>query len=112
MLHKEWIEYLKRENKSKHFDEIKHYYMPRKLRRFIQIDRKLLEMKKDENFKDEKTGDFIIVYTEKEFNEKCRQNPKIKNIIHFFLFISRSKSIKMAKIKWTDIDSKEIFNHE
>ena len=34
---------MKRENKSKDFGQIKNYYIPRKLRRFIQIDRKLLE---------------------------------------------------------------------
>ncbi len=41
MQHKEWIEYLKRENKSKNCDQIKNYYMQRKLSRFVQIDRKL-----------------------------------------------------------------------
>jgi ankyrin repeat protein len=75
MLHNEWIEYLKRENKSRNCDQIKHYYMPRKLRRFIQIDRKLLETKK---------YDFKIVHTEEEFNEKCNQNPQIKNV-HYLI---------------------------
>jgi ankyrin repeat protein len=75
MLHNEWIEYLKRENKSRNCDQIKHYYMPRKLRRFIQFDRKLLETKK---------YDFIIVHTEEEFNEKCNQNPQIKNV-HYLI---------------------------
>jgi ankyrin repeat protein len=65
--HAEWIEYLKRENKSENFYQIKNYYIQRKLKRFIQIDKKLLENKAD---------DFLIVKTEKEFNEKCSQNQK------------------------------------
>jgi ankyrin repeat protein len=74
-LHAEWIEYLKRENKS-NFDLIKNYYMPRKLRRFIQIDRRILEQNKDD--------DFIIVHSEEEFNEKCRQKHRMKNI-HYLI---------------------------
>ena len=73
MLHKEWIEYLKRKNETS--NNFKNYYMSRKLRRFIQIDRKLLE---------EKANDLIIVHTEDEFNEKCRRNPQIKNI-HYLI---------------------------
>jgi len=42
--------------------------MSRKLRRFIQIDRKLLETKKEDQF--------IIVHTKEEFNEKCRLKQK------------------------------------
>jgi ankyrin repeat protein len=75
MLHDEWIEYLKRKNKSGNFRQIENSYIPRKLKRFIQIDRKLLETKKD---------DLIIVHTEEEFNEKCRQNPLLKNI-HYLI---------------------------
>ena len=79
MLHDEWIKYLKRENDSKNFDQIINYYMPRKLRRLIQIDKKLLETKKDDNEKDKKADDFTIVLTEEEFNEKCGQsNQQIK----------------------------------
>ena len=74
MLHKEWIEYLKRENETS--SNFKNYYMSRKLRRFIKIDRKLLETKKEDQF--------IIVHTKEEFNEKCRQNPDEKNI-HFLI---------------------------
>jgi ankyrin repeat protein len=85
MLHKEWIEYLIRENKSENCDQIKNYYMPRKLRRFIQIDRKLLETKKDDKIKEEKVNDLIIVHTEEEFNEKCSQShPQIKNV-HYLI---------------------------
>jgi ankyrin repeat protein len=76
MFHAEWIEYLKRENKSKNFDQIKNYYMPRKLRRFIRIDRKILEKKHD---------DFIIVHTDADFNEKCRQNHDHKKSIHYLI---------------------------
>jgi ankyrin repeat protein len=75
MLHAEWLEYLKRENKSKNFEQIKNYYMPRKLRRFIQIDRKILE---------QKNNNLIIVHTDEDFNEECRQNPKEKNI-HYLI---------------------------
>jgi hypothetical protein len=74
-LHAEWIEYLKRENKSRNFDQFKDYYMPRKLQRFIQIDRPKIEEKKDE---------FILVQTEVEYNEKCHQNPEKKNI-HYLI---------------------------
>jgi ankyrin repeat protein len=72
MLHKEWIEYLKRNNETS--NNFKNYYMSRKLRRFIQIDRKLLETNKDDQF--------IIVHTKKEFNEKCSQ--KLKNV-HYLI---------------------------
>jgi ankyrin repeat protein len=72
MLHKEWIEYLKRKNETS--NNFKNYYMSRKLRRFIQIDRKLLETKKEDQF--------IIVHTKKEFNEKCSQ--KLKNV-HYLI---------------------------
>ena len=69
MLHKEWIEYLKRVNETS--NNFKNYYMSRKLRRFIKIDRKLLE-----------TDQFIIVHTKEEFNEKCRQ--KLKSV-HYLI---------------------------
>jgi ankyrin repeat protein len=72
MLHKEWIEYLKRKNETS--NNFKNYYMSRKLRRFIQIDRKLLETNKEDQF--------IIVHTKKEFNEKCSQ--KLKNV-HYLI---------------------------
>jgi hypothetical protein len=72
MLHKEWIEYLKRVNETSN-NNFKNYYMSRKLRRFIQIDRKFLESKKEQ---------FIIVHTKEEFNEKCRQN--LKNV-HYLI---------------------------
>ena len=75
MLHAEWIEYLKRENKSENLDQIKNYYIQRKLRRFIQINRKILEQKKSE---------LIIVRTEEEFTEKCRLMPDEKNI-HYLI---------------------------
>ena len=60
MLHKEWMEYLKRENETSN-NNFKNYYMSRKLRRFIQIDRKLLETKKKK-----KKPELIIVRTEEE----------------------------------------------
>jgi hypothetical protein len=73
LLHDEWLEYLKRENKS-NFEQVKNYYMPRKLKRFIKIDKKILDVK----------NEFILVYTEENFNETVRQNPEKKNI-HYFL---------------------------
>jgi hypothetical protein len=73
---------LRRENESKNFEQIKRYYIQRKLRRFIQIDRKLLEKKKDDKEKENQTDDFIIVHTKEEFNEKCSQ--KLKNV-HYLI---------------------------
>jgi ankyrin repeat protein len=72
MLHKEWIEYLKQANNTS--NNFKNYYMSRKLRRFIKIDRKLLETNKEDQF--------IIVHTKEEFNEKCSQ--KLKNV-HYLI---------------------------
>jgi hypothetical protein len=40
------------------------------------LDRKILENKEN---------DFIIVHTEEEFNEKCCQNPALKNIHHLIV---------------------------
>ena len=80
MLHAEWIEYLKRENETS--NNFKNYYMSRKLRSFIQIERKLLETKKDDKEKEKKEDQFIIVHTKEEFNEKCRQN--LKNV-HYLI---------------------------
>jgi ankyrin repeat protein len=74
--HAEWIEYLKRKNQSKNFDQIKNYYLKRQLRRCIKIDRKKIAEKKSD--------EFIIVQTEQDFNEKCRQNLDKKNI-HFLI---------------------------
>lgn len=48
--------------------------MPRKLKRFIQIDTKILDVK----------NEFILVYTEEHFSETIRQNPDKKNI-HYLL---------------------------
>jgi ankyrin repeat protein len=80
-----WIDYLKRENKSRYFDQIKTYYMPRKLRRHIKIDRKKIEQRKDGFNIGKKEDDFLIVHTEEEFNEKFSQNPpEIKNI-HYLI---------------------------
>jgi ankyrin repeat protein len=78
MLHKEWIEYLKRENETS--NNFKNYYMSRKLRRFIRIDRKLQDTKKNDKDKEKNSDDFIIVHTKEEFNEKCSQN--LKNVHH------------------------------
>jgi ankyrin repeat protein len=45
--------------------------MKRKMRRCIRIDSEIFKLKDNE---------VIIVHTEEEFNEKCRQNPEKKNI--------------------------------
>ena len=78
MLHKEWIEYLKRVNETS--NNFTNFYMSRKLRRFIIIDRKLLETKKD--FTEKQTDPLIIVHTKEEFNEKCSQ--KLENV-HYLI---------------------------
>ncbi len=82
--HDEWIKYLKRENKSGNWDQIKNYYMPRKLRRLIQIDRKLLATRKFGKEKEKKADDFTIVHTEEDFNKKCAQNAQMKNF-HYLI---------------------------
>ena len=56
--------------------------MSRKLRRFIQIDKKLLESKKEDKEKETKTVPLIIVHTKEEFNEKLSQ--KLKNV-HYLI---------------------------
>jgi ankyrin repeat protein len=121
MLHKEWIEYLKRANETS--NNFKNYYMSRKLRRFIQIDRKLLEARKDD--KEKKGDNFIIVHTTEEFNEKCSQ--KLKNVHyliedqsnpnHHFLWQNSSGPIStlkkyaiMNKECEESIDEEEIFH--
>ena len=79
-MHPEWIEFLKRANKSKDFDQIKTYYIPRKLRRHIRIKKRKLEENEKKKEREEKADNFMIVQTEEEFNEKCRQNPpEMKN---------------------------------
>jgi len=75
MLHAEWIEYLKRENGSKYFDQIKNHYMPRKLKRFTQINRKILETTNDT---------FIIVHAEEDYNEQLRQMTATKSV-HYLI---------------------------
>ena len=96
MLHPEWIEYLKRENRSRNFTQIKNYYMPRKLRRCIQIDRRILEQKKDEKDSVKKNVDFTIVHTEEEFNENSRKNSEIKKIIHYLILNQNHLLWKMS----------------
>ena len=91
MFHKEYIEYLKRENKS-NFDESKNYYIQRKLRRFIQIDKKIL----DKDKKNEKKETFTIVHTEENFNLKCKENNQ-KESIHFLLLDNENKNLIWQK---------------
>ena len=55
-------------------DQNENYYIPRKLSRFIRIDRKILETEQN---------DFTIVHTEEEFNDKHRNTEMEK--IHFLL---------------------------
>jgi hypothetical protein len=60
--------------------------MPRKLRRYIQIDCELL----DNNAKD-----FIIVHTEEEFNEKFSQISQVKNV-HYLI----QANLNQNQFKW------------
>jgi ankyrin repeat protein len=87
---------LKRENDSKNFDQIINYFMPRKLRRLIQIDKKLLEANKDDKEKDKKPDDFIIVHTEEEFNEKCGQSNHQMKTVHYLIQDERNQN----QLKW------------
>jgi hypothetical protein len=85
MLHNEYIEFLKRENKS-NFEESKNYYIQRKLRRFIQIDRKILEKK-----------NLIIVHSEDEFNLKCQGNNQEDRSIHFLKLDNQNQNLIWQK---------------
>jgi hypothetical protein len=49
------------------------YYIQRKLKRFIQIDRKILDK--------DVYKEFLVVHTEKDFEEKCKE--KSDKSIHF-----------------------------
>ena len=65
---------MKREN-NLNFEQSKNYYIQRNLRRFIQIDKKLLEKENKKNF--------IIVHSEEDFNRKCKDNNQKDSSIHF-----------------------------
>jgi ankyrin repeat protein len=82
-LHAEWLNYLNRENKT-NFDQIKNYYMSRRLKRSIQVNRKILEKK----------NDFIIVNSEEDFNKEILQRPM--KTIHY---LTESKDNK-NHLKW------------
>ena len=57
------------------FDEFSKYYISRKFKRFVQIERKHFE---NENNKEKR---FKIVYTEEDFTKSCQENSK--ESIHF-----------------------------
>jgi hypothetical protein len=99
LLHDEWIEFLKRKNISKNIDYFKTYYMQRKLKRIIQIDKIMLETKKDDKEKEQKTDDFIIVHSEEEFKKECSQNPQMKSV-HFLI----QDKINQNQFKWQKSD--------
>jgi ankyrin repeat protein len=115
LLHDEYINYLKRENQSK-YEEYKNYYIKRKLKRFIQIDRKIM---------DDKEETFLIVNSEDEFKEKCSTE---KKSIHYLLPISDSSNFEWKKSKGlisdlnkyiikgeevcVSFDEENIFNHK
>ena len=81
----EYIKYLKRENKS-NFDEFKNYYIQRNLRRFIQIDKKILDK-----------NNCIIVSSEEDFNLKCKE--KNNNVaIHFLKLSSDNPNLIWHKL--------------
>ena len=75
MFHGEYFEYLKRQNKS-NYEDFKNYYIPRKLKRFILIDRKILENTNESNQKK-----LIIVHSKEEFEEKCSQKASLRMFI-------------------------------
>ena len=82
LFHDEYIEYLKRENKS-NFEQSKNYYIQRELKRFIQIDRKVM---------DEKENNFLIVHSEEEFKEKCSKYPEEKSVHYLYKFNSEASN--------------------
>jgi hypothetical protein len=84
ILHDEWIAYLKREYKSRDYELIENFYMPRKLKRFIQVNTKILASKQ---------GEFTIVHTEEEFNEKCHWN----ECIHFLSVAKDNQNLVWQK---------------
>ena len=62
---------MKRQNKS----DTKNYYIQRKLKRFVQIDKKKIDIE------EKKADKFIVVHSEEEFKDRCDQN--LKKSIHF-----------------------------
>ena len=69
MLHNEYIEYLKRENKT-NYEDYKSYYIQRKLKRFVQIDKNILKIDDDK-----KKKDILIVNSQEDFAQKCHEQP-------------------------------------
>jgi ankyrin repeat protein len=74
------LKYLKRANKeSSKYEEFQNYYIPRKLKRFTQIDGKILDKTKSDQKKTKK--ELSIVHSKEEFQEKCSsESSKIKSI--------------------------------
>jgi transcriptional regulator of acetoin/glycerol metabolism len=66
---------------SKNFDQIKQYYMQRKLRRFIKIDKRILDHR----------DDFIIVYTNEVFKKICLAYPEMENV-HYLIECGSNKN--------------------
>ena len=93
MLHKEYIKYLKRETKS-NFEESKNYYIKRKLKRFIQIDKKIFDYVKIDEEKKKKN--FIIVHSEDDFNLKCQENNDKKGI-HLLKLVNDNQNLIWQK---------------
>ena len=77
MLHSEYIEFLKREN-NLNFEQSKNYYIKRNLRRFIQIDKKILD--KENRNEEKKKTNFIIVHSEEDYNLRCKENNQKESI--------------------------------
>ena len=71
--------------------QIKSYYMKRKFRRYIQIDRKKIEQRKDGFNIGKKDENFIVVHTGEEFKDKCLYNPENK-IVHFLIENKENKN--------------------
>jgi ankyrin repeat protein len=120
MLNGEYVEYLKRENKS-NYEVFKNYYIKRKFKRFVRIDLKKLDQERVKN-----PGNFLIAHSRDEFKEKCQKFPK-RNI-HYLKFENnnqqlvwkRSQGNKISDLNECIIREKEfclsieedkIFNH-
>jgi ankyrin repeat protein len=97
LLHDEYINFLKRVNKT-YDGEFPNYYITRQLKRFIQIDRiKLneeLEKKKEE---------FVIVFSDEAFNQKCQEQSNEKSI-HYLKYEHQQLIWQKSKGRVSDLN--------
>ena len=90
------------------FEEFQDYYIERQFKRFIQIDRKILN-KNEEN--DQKKN-FVIVHTEKDFEEKCLEWPKTQKSIHYLKRENDNQNLVWQKSKGSISDLNEFLLKE